>query len=109
MTLQKYITYLEQLIKDHGDMSLRIGLGDPHSYRGDYSQLAFAPTADVKLSTMLREAQECLGKVFEGYKGGDFPMHKETKCWIDQWGRWNEVPLNKKAMRLLLLIARMDG
>lgn len=103
MTLANYIRLLENAIAEYGDLELGFGLGDPHSCRGFYEHLAFEPKFNVKLSVMLREAQECLGTVFQGYKGGDYRAHHETKCYVDRWGRWSEIPLSKKVVRLMLL------
>src|SRR3990172_4280267 len=49
------------------------GLGSPMSYRGYYSDLAFRPSAEsVPIAKVLEAARSCMGRVFEGYKGGDF-------------------------------------
>lgn len=79
MTLGKLISLLNSLDED-----LEVeGLICPHSYRGYYTDLAFS-TTDVTFlaSHILATVKECLGKTFEGYKGGEFAMEKTTPIWI---------------------------
>lgn len=56
------------------------------SYRGDYEDLAIVCTPrGGRLSTAaeLRKALEgAIGKVFHGYKGGEFMMHTRTRLWL---------------------------
>lgn len=104
MRLENYIAELKDMIAADGDKVWRIGLGEAHSWRGDYSQLAFEPVFDTTTQRMLDEAIECIGKEFTGYKGGDYVMRAETPCWIDNYGCWSRVPLTSKALRLLKLL-----
>ncbi len=84
MTLGQLIAELEKLPPER----TIVGFGNPHSYRGYYSDLAFEPTEDeitvINLLTSCRE--DCMGQKFEGYKGGDFYMTAETPLWISDWG-----------------------
>lgn len=64
----------------------KIGIGEPHSYRGYYRDLAFEPCAPRPVAEVLTEARACVGKVFTGYKGGDFEMDEATPLWIATWG-----------------------
>jgi len=63
-----------------------MGFGTPMSWRGDYSQLAFAPAVNVTVASMLANARSALGKTFIGYKGGEFKMHEFVDCYIDEYG-----------------------
>ena len=54
------------------------GFGSAHSYRGDYSLLAFTPATNVKVGAMLAEAEKAVGQTFCGWKGGDYVMDRET-------------------------------
>lgn len=59
----------------------------PNSDRGYYSDLAFAPsTAQITVAEFLPVCKECVGKTFEGYKGGDFTMSDNTPLWVAPWG-----------------------
>ena len=60
-----------------------LGFGSPHSYRGDYHELAFKPAVNVTVASMLAHARSALGASFPGYKGGDFMMSSYTECFID--------------------------
>jgi hypothetical protein len=64
------------------DKIVPIGLGVPYSYRGIYEDLAFRPTRNVSVRTMLENAQGALGEVFTGYKGGEYVMDELTRCWL---------------------------
>ena len=104
MRLENYIAKLQGMIAADGDQKWYIGLGEPHAWRGDYSQLAFEPVRDTTTQKMLDEAISCLGMEFTGYKGGEYIMRAETPCWIDNYGCWSRVPLTSKALRLLKVL-----
>jgi hypothetical protein len=62
------------------------GFDSPHSYRGDYMDLAFEPATDITVGDMLDAARSALGETFTGYKGGDFTMDGYTDCWLAEYG-----------------------
>jgi hypothetical protein len=62
------------------------GPGNPHSYRGYYSDLAFEDVSDVTAQALLADCHDALGQTFEGYKGGDFTMGKDTPLWNAPYG-----------------------
>lgn len=70
------------LIADEG-----VGVSNPHSYRGYYSDLALEPSPPQntvgEFWSMLSEAN---GATFEGYKGGDFTMDENTPLWLSPYG-----------------------
>jgi len=82
MTLGGLIADLEKLPQD----ARVTGLGDMASYRGYYSDLAIDPSGDRTVADLLAEAKSCMGKVFEGYKGGDFTMGENTPLFVAEWG-----------------------
>lgn len=57
------------------------------SYRGYYEDLAFdAGGEPCTVGEFLARAKAAMGQVFEGYKGGDFPMHAQSLLWFSGWG-----------------------
>lgn len=83
MTLGGFIAKLSSLDPERKI----VGVGDPISYRGYYSDLAFEPTTDVKtVVEVLAKAKDCMGRIFEGYKGGDFQMGENTPIWSSEYG-----------------------
>lgn len=66
------------------------GFGEPRSYRGDYSELAFRPGGPVSINAMLIHARSALGETFVGYKGGSYLMSAETECHIAEPGELGE-------------------
>lgn len=57
------------------------------SWRGVYAELAigYAPKKEAKAKTVnewIKILTGCIGKVFEGWKGGDFQMGKVTQIWV---------------------------
>jgi hypothetical protein len=70
------------------------GFGAPASYRGYYEDLAFEPAHNVSIGYMLKHAESALGKVFEGYKGGDYLAQSYTRCWIADWGETADEPIH---------------
>lgn len=67
-----------------------IGFGHPHSYRGYYTDLAFEPVRDTTIGAMLAAAKEALGRVYQGYKGGDYLMGEYNDCWLSEYGTTGE-------------------
>jgi len=72
------------------DAVFKIGFNRPTSWRGSYDELAFQPAKNVPLKMMLEEAEDCLGKTFEGYKGGSYTMDYKTPINIDIYGDWSD-------------------
>ena len=83
MTLGKLIDRLSQL-----DPAMEIvGLCEPHSYRGYYSDLAFELCNEKRtVAEVLAMAKDCMGETFEGYKGGNFDMNLSTPVWVADYG-----------------------
>lgn len=66
------------------------------SYRGFYDQLAFdyrPPDEEqerggfLTVGDLLAHCEQVVGKVFVGYKGGNYTMGLDTPLWVDKWGR----------------------
>lgn len=83
MTLGELI---ERLEKEDQTLVVPMGWGYPHSYRGNYCDLAFEPKENVSVAEMLSDAKESLGKTFVGYKGGDFEMDEFAYVYIAHEG-----------------------
>ena len=83
VTLGDLIEHLRRLPPG---MVVERGFGRPHSYRGYYEDVAFAPEANVTVGQMLKCAEEALGQTFEGWKGGEFTMKAHTDCWFAERG-----------------------
>lgn len=81
MTLGAMIERLESLPSD-----LLIGLGEPHSYRGYYSDLAFEAVTPAPAANLLADCMDAMGKSFTGYKGGDYYMHAGVPVWVSEYG-----------------------
>jgi hypothetical protein len=83
MTLGELIGALERLPSE----TLVQGLTHAHSYRGYYSDLAFEPQGtSVSAGDLLAQCRAAMGRVFEGYKGGDYVMGETTPIWIADYG-----------------------
>ncbi len=83
MTLGELIERLEAM----PPLNMVDKLESPHSYRGYYSDLAFERGESKMMATeLLAIAKECMGKEFEGYKGGEFLMGQSTPVWISNYG-----------------------
>lgn len=94
LTLGGFIALLE--LQGEQDRET-LGFGKLISYRGYYCDLAFDPD-DVFIGDSLKagslptvgdllvECKAAMGKVFEGYKGGDFQMGESTPLWVSTYG-----------------------
>lgn len=70
------------------------GFGKLESYRGYYCDLAFRPSEEViTVKELLARCYDAMGKVFTGYKGGDYVMHEKTPLWISEYGEASNMKL----------------
>jgi len=64
------------------------------SWRGVYAELALDYSGyrrgddkdKMRVTEFFVMLKDCLGKTFEGYKGGDFTMNKHTPIWVANYG-----------------------
>lgn len=82
LTLGKAIETLKAMDND----TKIVGLGELMSYRGYYCDLAFEPGKDMTAGELLEECQNAMGRVFQGYKGGDYLMGETTPLWVAEYG-----------------------
>jgi hypothetical protein len=83
MNLGDLITRLEAA---DPTQTVQHGFHNPHSYRGDYMDLAFEPAENVTVADMLADARSALSTTYQGWKGGDFTMNEHTWCWLSEEG-----------------------
>lgn len=106
MTLDELISALEA--EDPGKV-LPLGFSNPHSWRGDYSQLAFEPTADVTVGTMLADARSAHSCTMQGWKGGVYVMTGWTDCWLAAEGSGDGETVGPVLLTLLLSAGQLDA
>lgn len=95
------IELIEELKKHDPAKVVRHGFLGPHSYRGDYSYLAFEPASKMSVGAMLLEAQSALGSTYAGYKGGSYKMNEYTPVYLAFYGSCGEE-LGPTLLRLML-------
>ncbi len=87
MYLSELIEFLEAR---NPDIAVPLGFHNPHSYRGDYSELAFEPLENTTVGALLACAKSALGQTYEGYKGGDYKMEGYANVNISEYGTTGE-------------------
>lgn len=87
MRLKELIERLEAL---PADLIFEKGFCDPHSWRGVYAELSFAPAENVSVASMLVAAKEAVGKEYTGYKGGEYTMGPDTAVHLDHYGECSD-------------------
>ena len=71
-----------------------LSVGEPASYRGYYSDLAFEPSdEEITVKDFLKLCKDSNGISFEGYKGGDFKMEDDTPLWISEYGCCSDIAI----------------
>lgn len=80
------------------------GFGNPHSYRGDYYDLAFEPVTDTTVGDMLADARSAVGATYQGWKGGDFRMNKYTWCWLSVEGDASGESVSPQMLAWMLVV-----
>lgn len=87
ITLGNLIEWLEQ---QDQNLVVKDGFGSPHSDRGDYSELAFAPVETATIADMLAHAKSAVGNTYTGWKGGNYEMGEYTNVYIGEYGDCGE-------------------
>jgi hypothetical protein len=93
---------IAELESQEADLILPIGFRNPHSYRGDYMDLAFEIAENVTVGEMLTSARSALGVTFQGYKGRDYRMDKLTPVWLAEDRHSTGETLGRVLLHLLL-------
>lgn len=67
------------------------------SYRGYYDHLAIGweERGVTKVRDVLDDLREAVGKTFEGYKGGDYRMDRDTPVWVSNYGRCDSTVIDR--------------
>lgn len=105
MTLGELILALEKMPQD---LVVSRGFCDPHSDRGFYDDLAFTPTEDVTVASVLACAREAVGKSYGGYKGGEYVMGLHTTVFLGRWGEMGEE-ITEATLRAMLLERELEN
>lgn len=91
MTLGKMIDVLKTMPKD----TQVANLISPHSYRGYYEDIAFEKRQGTRSAgELLSDCEKSVGRVFVGYKGGDYRMEETTPAWVAEYGCCGEKILS---------------
>lgn len=106
MNLGDLITALEAADQN---ITCTNGFTNPHSYRGDYMDLAFEPATDVPVRDMLAAAQAALDTTYTGYKGGEFNMTADTWCWLSAYGDASGETLSPLSLQAMLTQPTADA
>jgi len=87
-TIKTLLERLNDLKRSKGGEFEIETITDPASYRGVYSSLAFCYYSPSKTTVddTIKLVESCIGKTFEGYKGGDYVCGLSTLLHIASWG-----------------------
>lgn len=92
LSLGEFIAVLEGLDAKNRCVFFDFGSFHPEgfmSYRGYYRHLALTYNKGGNVPTvgeLLNDAKLCVGKDFEGYKGGLYHMDEKTHLWVANYG-----------------------
>lgn len=93
---------IARLEREDPNRVLPLGFANPHSWRGDYMELAFEPLANISIGDMLAAARSALGATYQGWKGGDYTMHEHSDCHIAREGESGDNQIGPLLLDLLL-------
>jgi hypothetical protein len=99
---------IARLRRENPDRVVRVGFAAPHSYRGDYYDLAFELRHNITIGEMLAAAESAVGATFEGWKGGDYEMREHSDCWLVP-AEGTSMGETLGALLLELLLAPREG
>jgi hypothetical protein len=93
---------IARLEREDPDRVLPLGFANPHSWRGDYMELAFEPVANIRIGDMLAAARSAVGATYQGWKGGDYTMGEFSDCWLARRGEAGDNKIGPLLLALLL-------
>lgn len=105
MTLKELI---ERLEKEDANLIVPNGFNHPHSYRGYYVCLAFEPAENTSVGDMLDCAKKANGRIYLGWKGGDFKMDEDTDVYLAEEGHCGDE-LSARLLEYMLSEAKREG
>jgi hypothetical protein len=83
LTLEDFILMLLDLEQDF----MICGLGDLHSYRGNYAALEFEEIGEWRsVQDIMTQCADAIGTTFTRYKGGEYTADKRTLLYIGREG-----------------------
>lgn len=95
LTLRSLISQLDKLNEPDEKVYFDFGRMYPteiNSYRGYYEDLAIGYTEDYRknepqsVAEFLNQLNACLGRSFQGYKGGTYVAGEDSAIWVANWG-----------------------
>jgi hypothetical protein len=103
MNLGKIIAALRD---EDPNLVMPVGFNEPHSWRGQYHELAFEPARYIKVGAVLHAAESANGATFEGYNGGNYTMNEYSDCWLSTYGRGAGESIGPIMLKLMLAVAK---
>lgn len=99
---------IDRLNQENPNRNIPIGFCNPHSHRGDYSELAFEVAIDLDVRALLSAAEYAVNQDFEGYKGGTYRMTMETECYLTEEKSRSGIEIDTALLDRLLLNPNSD-
>lgn len=96
-TLGEFILKLEAVEDKTNNIYFEFGGLNPttfRSYRGYYDELALGfdqESSSMTVQELLDHSKSVIGQTFEGYKGGDFTMSKNTPIWAANYSHSSDT------------------
>ena len=84
--------------------------GSLDSYRGYYKDLAISPDGDTEktVAAFLSDCENSVGKTYDGYKGGEFTMTKQTFMWVACYGTTGKMLTGVESKGKSTVLVTMD-
>lgn len=99
MKLNQLLTLIEQ---QPIERLCEYGFDYPHSYRGYYNHVSFAPKQNVTIGEMLKFVKAAYAHEFTGWKGGENRYNDDTPVHFADEGMCND---NEKPIPKLMLMS----
>lgn len=92
MTLGEMVAFMREAVESGASFSN--GFCCPHSFAGDFSSVAFAPSDTTDAQAMLECAESAMNQTFTGFEGGQFTMSEDTPVWMAEEGECEGVRMS---------------
>lgn len=81
------------------------------SYRGYYEDLSLGfdfSSQPMKCEELVKLLRGCIGRSFEGYKGGEYTMDEETTVWVANHGNTGGTAITRISGTSLIVVLHTE-
>lgn len=93
---------LINLLKSTENQIVKFGFSHAHAYTGNQEDVAFVPTKNVTISSMLASAMFALENELDVFPNGKTKVSQDAECWISEFGYKSGEIINETLIKFMI-------